>query len=128
MSIIHRVGNKTKLLKYILPKIPKNYDIYIEPFLGSGAIAFTLKPNIAILGDSDKYLINFYNQLKMFPNEFITEIQKIRGKFEELNKNNNPNNLKLFQKSLTKLYNEIKDSEDDYILFNLTLQDLLDTK
>lgn len=31
-------GGKKDELKYILPHIPKEYDIYLEPFIGGGAL------------------------------------------------------------------------------------------
>lgn len=43
---------------------PLNYDNYIEPFLGSGAVFFHLKPQTAILNDINKDLINAYVAVK----------------------------------------------------------------
>jgi DNA adenine methylase len=44
--------------------IPKHYNRYIEPFLGSGAVFFHLQPSVALLGDWNKELINTYLAIK----------------------------------------------------------------
>lgn len=44
--------------------LPKQFDRYIEPFLGSGAVFFHLKPENALLGDSNLELINCYQAIQ----------------------------------------------------------------
>lgn len=43
-TFINWQGNKTRYLKHILPLIPDNYNTYIEPFVGSGALLLKLEP------------------------------------------------------------------------------------
>lgn len=50
-------GSKQALLQQIVPLLPKNYGRYYEPFLGSGALFFYLKPSRATLTDVSAELI-----------------------------------------------------------------------
>jgi len=58
-------GIKTKLVPWIKNICPKDRNgTWIEPFMGTGVVAFNVKPNKAILADSNPHLINFYNGIQ----------------------------------------------------------------
>ena len=57
-------GGKTQLLPELLKYIPSQYDTYIEPFVGGGALFFALQPARAILADSNPELINCYTVVR----------------------------------------------------------------
>jgi DNA adenine methylase len=57
-------GGKTDELEKIKPHIPENYDTYIEPFVGGGAVFFDIMRNKAVINDIHPELINFYQQVK----------------------------------------------------------------
>lgn len=55
-------GIKTKLVPWIKSIIPSDFEgAWIEPFMGTGAVAFNVAPKRAILSDSNPHLINFYS-------------------------------------------------------------------
>ena len=57
-------GGKQRLLKYILPLIPK-HTLYAEPFTGGGAVFFAKEPSeIEVLNDTNRQLIAFYEVAK----------------------------------------------------------------
>ncbi len=58
------VGGKRWFTQHHADLLPKKYNRYIEPFLGSGAIFFYVKPQNAILGDINNDLINTYKAIK----------------------------------------------------------------
>ena len=58
--ILKWAGGKVQLLDVLLPHVPRRYNTYIEPFLGGGALFFSLLPERAIVADSNPELINFY--------------------------------------------------------------------
>ena len=61
--ILKWAGGKTQLLSELLPKVPKSYSRYIEPFFGGGAMFFALQPEDAIIADSNPEIINMYREV-----------------------------------------------------------------
>jgi DNA adenine methylase len=54
-------GIKTKLVPWIKSIVPSDFNgIWIEPFMGTGVVAFNIAPQNAILCDTNPHLINFY--------------------------------------------------------------------
>jgi DNA adenine methylase len=54
-------GSKRFLLPEIVPLLPKNINAYHEPFLGSGALFFLLRPDVAFLSDACADLMATYS-------------------------------------------------------------------
>ncbi len=57
-------GGKRWLADQYLSILPSSFNRYIEPFLGSGAIFFSLQPQKALLSDINKDLIDTYIAIK----------------------------------------------------------------
>ncbi|MDB0439842.1 DNA methyltransferase [Clostridioides difficile] len=57
-------GGKRWLISNYTDIFPEEYNKYIEPFLGGGAVYFYLNPTKAILSDINEELITTYNALK----------------------------------------------------------------
>ena len=55
----YRGGKSREIIKFE-QYIPHNFDTYIEPFLGGGAVYFHLEPQCAIINDINEKLISFY--------------------------------------------------------------------
>lgn len=53
------------------------FERYIEPFLGSGAVFFHLLPRVALLADSNDYLINCFRQIKDCPEDVFHEYEEL---------------------------------------------------
>ena len=49
--VLKWAGGKSQLLHEIMPRMPKEFTNYIEPFFGSGAVYFALAPDHAIIAD-----------------------------------------------------------------------------
>lgn len=56
-------GGKTQLLSEIIPKMPKRYGRFIEPFFGGGALFFAVRPVGGIIADSNPELVNLYRSV-----------------------------------------------------------------
>lgn len=63
MTLIKWPGGKTRELFIIKHLIP-NYDRYIEPFFGGGAVFFDQKPEVAFINDISTNLVDFYKLIK----------------------------------------------------------------
>ncbi len=77
--ILKWAGGKTQLLEHLLPKIPKEYNKYIEPFFGGGALFFALKPHNSIIADSNPELINLYRVIAKDVNSLISELKNLKN-------------------------------------------------
>lgn len=53
---------------------PGDFNVYYEPFLGSGAALFKLRPTRAVVSDINEELINFYKILRKDPDGLIDEL------------------------------------------------------
>ena len=58
-------GIKTKLVEWIYSNVKDlEYERWVEPFMGTGVVAFNIRPKKALLCDTNPHLINFYNSIK----------------------------------------------------------------
>ena len=57
-------GIKTKLVPWIKEVVPKVSGRWIEPFLGTGVVAFNSGYKKAILSDTNPHIINFYKSVQ----------------------------------------------------------------
>ena len=58
--IIKWSGGKMDEIKMFEKYFPENYNIYIEPFIGGGAVYFHLNPSKAVISDVHTELIDLY--------------------------------------------------------------------
>lgn len=62
--VIKYRGGKSREIKRFSEYIPSEFDTYIEPFLGGGAVYFYLEPPKAILNDINTKLMTFYSEVR----------------------------------------------------------------
>lgn len=62
-------GIKTKLVDWIKAKMPNEYNVWQEPFMGSGVVGFNVQPKKAVFYDTNPHIIQFYNDIKR---KFVT--------------------------------------------------------
>lgn len=79
--VLKWVGGKRQLLNEIVPMIPDDYSVYVEPFVGGGAVLLKTQSEQAIISDYNEELINMYNVIKKYPDELI----ELLTKYKELN-------------------------------------------
>jgi DNA adenine methylase len=81
------VGGKRQLLPALLGHVPKTYGTYHEPFLGGAALFFGLRPERAVLTDSNVRLIRTYLGIRDDVDTVIGLLKSYkydRGFFEEM--------------------------------------------
>ncbi len=79
-------GGKSQLLPELLPKFPKRYGRFIEPFFGGGALFFAVKPYEAVIADSNPELINLYQSIASNVERVIGYLAKYKNTEEEFYK------------------------------------------
>lgn len=79
------LGGKRRLLKSLLPLIPKEFGRYYEPFVGGGALLFKLEPAASIIGDANKHLMTAYWGIRNDPEavaQTLAAIPDTKDEFE----------------------------------------------
>lgn len=109
-QLLKWVGNKFRYAYEIVSLFPTDYNVFYEPFVGTGAVLATLNPQKAIAGDTLKPLIELWKMVKEEPKKVSDYYEKeIRKYLDNLNYyttvknryNNCPNGLDLLILSRT---------------------------
>lgn len=74
--VVKWVGGKRQLLSEITPLIPKRFTSYCEPFLGGGAVLFSVQPSRAIVNDLNEDLIAVYEVIRDDVEALVAELKK----------------------------------------------------
>lgn len=73
--IVKWVGGKRQLIDVITPLLPKRMPSYCEPFLGGGALLFSIQPSKAIVNDLNKDLMLVYEVIRDDVNALVESLQ-----------------------------------------------------
>jgi DNA adenine methylase len=78
------VGGKRQLLPELQSRFPERFSAYVEPFIGGGALLWTLEPGRyrIVLGDYNEELINLYRQVQTNPGKLLKEVAKHKNEEE----------------------------------------------
>ncbi len=76
-------GGKSKEISHFINNMPKEYDTYVEPFFGGGALYFYLQPEKAIINDVNQGLFMFYNQMKEHYSEARVQLDELQSLYEK---------------------------------------------
>lgn len=71
-------GGKRQLLPELLPRVPKSFGAYHEPFLGGGALFFALRPKRAVLSDINARLVHTYRGIRDHVEDVIAQLKEFR--------------------------------------------------
>ena len=71
-------GSKRKQLARLASFWSSNHKRYVEPFAGSACLFFAIEPEFAVLGDSNKELIEVYRVVRDDPERLYQRLCRIR--------------------------------------------------
>ena len=77
-TLVKYRGGKSRELMEFRQYIPDEYERYIEPFLGGGAVFFDLEPERAIVNDINEKLMNFYSEVRNNYDELAAELRELQ--------------------------------------------------
>ncbi len=77
--VLKWVGGKRQLLDVLCPLLPKRITTYCEPFIGGGAMLFSIQPNVAYVNDINNDLILVYEVIKNDVESLIETLQDYRN-------------------------------------------------
>lgn len=77
--LLRWAGSKRRQLRSLVALAPLDFARYYEPFAGSACLFFALSPPVAVIGDRNRELIDFYSVLRRRPRGLFTRAATIPG-------------------------------------------------
>lgn len=78
-------GGKEQELGHILPLIP-SFDTYYEPFVGGGAVFFSIQSRNSFINDKSTELFNLYKMIAQNDNNFFDAINILLYSWQQISK------------------------------------------
>lgn len=99
-------GGKRQLLPLLIEHVPKEYNRYIEPFIGGGALFLHLQPKIALINDINPEIINAFNIIKTQHLDLMKKLDKMKNNedFFYKERKKNPANLNELERAARFIY------------------------
>jgi DNA adenine methylase len=123
--VIKWAGGKEAELKYILPNLPQSFDRYFEPFVGGGAVFFSIDSNEMLINDKSTELMTLYELIKSGDKRFFGKLKEINGNWRLLdhiveNKSSELLDIYLQTAQLDVPELRIKDLVTEFVVQNVT--------
>jgi DNA adenine methylase len=77
--ILRWAGGKRRLVRKLEMLMPTDWNNYLEPMVGGGALFFHVVPEKAILADLNPDLMNFYRVLRDDTSELVGRLRNLRA-------------------------------------------------
>lgn len=100
-------GGKEKELSIILKYLPMDFDRYIEPFVGGGAVYLNINCTDSVINDKSDELMLLYKMIKRNDKAFFDSLNEINKNWISLQQLVEVNN-----EELLKIYNNVKQNDN----------------
>lgn len=114
--VVKWAGGKEQELKYILPNVPSNFVRFIEPFVGGGAVYFSMKNKNMLINDKSVELTSLYNNIKYKNKSFVSNLQSLQDAWVGL-ENILDNNIEFFNTLYSKY--KLNKIDKDKLIINI---------
>lgn len=104
--ILKWAGGKRALAGWLSGRFPRAFDRYFEPFLGGGSVLLELRPERAVVGDRNDWLLDAYEAVRDDHDrvaQILDGMANTREEFERI-RAIRPENLDLFQRAAHLIY------------------------
>ncbi len=104
--VLKWAGGKQGIAVRLVELFPSDFDRYFEPFVGGGSVLFTLRPQKAIIGDANDWLIDTYEAIREDPAQVAKLLDGLENTKEEYLRVRSipPQELPLFQRAAHLVY------------------------
>lgn len=109
-SVIPWTGGKHPLRGKLMEHIPKEFETYFEPFSGAASLLLMLQPKKARINDINPWIVLIYYFIKVQPNEFMKQLEKLDEVEDDLIEAKYKNMVVLFNNNQRKLIKDIPHS------------------
>lgn len=101
------VGGKGGVIAELRRFLPESYDNYFEPFVGGGAVFFSLKTKKSTINDINQSLMGAYVNIRDHADELIEELKQIQTEYHSLD----PDSQKIKYYKMREEYNALVDKK-----------------
>lgn len=128
---VGRIGGKYRIAKQIIKMFPKDFNTYIEPFVGGGSIFYRQKSKNEVINDLDKDMYLIHNGLKENGNEVNDKFRRHLTKDEFNDNKKKPNDfLSILERYKFSFYSNghsynNRKSDTDFSVYQDRLKDVI---
>ena len=79
IPILKWAGGKRQLIPELINFIPRQFNNYVEPFVGGGALYFYLARKNSIINDSNLEIINLYKEISKNPEAIVEGLKSYKN-------------------------------------------------
>ena len=106
-TFIKWAGGKEKELPIILKNLPSNFDRYVEPFVGGGAVYLNINCTNSVINDKSDELMLLYKMIKKHNKAFFDSLNEINKNWISLQQL-----VEVNSDELLKIYNNVKQNDN----------------